>query len=124
MSQTIYNYIEMIKPRITLLVLLTGYLGYYLGLRHISSDLYMVERSSIISFLHLVVGTFLTSSGSAILNQYKEKDLDKLMDRTKNRPLPSNKIEPKNALFLGVIFCFIGFIYLIIFVNLITSLKL
>ncbi len=110
---------KLSKPRITFLVIVTTYLGYYLGLR--SEGLYMIEYNSIISFIHLVVGVFFTSSGSAVLNQYIEKDLDSKMERTKNRPLPSNEVSPIFALFLGVGYCFFGLIYLSYFVNYLTA---
>lgn len=113
------NYIELLKPRITFLVIVTTYLGYYLGLRF--NGLMMVEYISFITFLNLVLGVFLTSSGSAILNQYIERDLDLKMDRTKSRPLPSKKIPPSHALCLGIFFCFFGIIYLYFFVNILTS---
>ena len=61
------------------------------------------------------------SSGSAILNQYIERDPDAKMDRTKSRPLPAKEINPKHALYLGVLSCLIGVIYLFIFINTITS---
>ena len=73
------------------------------------------------TFFNLVLGVILTSSGSAILNQYIERDLDAKMDRTKSRPLPAKEINPKHALYLGVFSCLIGVIYLFIFINTITS---
>jgi len=113
------KYISLAKPRITFLVVVTTYLGYYLGLRY--TGLMMIEFASIVTFFHLVLGVVLTSSGSAILNQYIERDLDAKMDRTKFRPLPSNEINPNSALFLGVFLCLIGIFYLFIFINTITS---
>ena len=110
---------KLSKPRITLLVIVTTYLGYYLGLR--SQNLYMVEYDSIIRFFHLVVGVFFTSSGSAVLNQYIERNLDSKMDRTKNRPLPKNEISPNFALILGSIYCFFGVVYLLNYVNYLTA---
>jgi len=113
------KYISLAKPRITFLVVVTTYLGYYLGLRY--TGLMMIEFASIVTFFHLVLGVVLTSSGSAILNQYIERDLDAKMDRTKFRPLPSNEISPNSALFLGVSSCLVGIFYLFIFINAITS---
>ena len=97
------------KLRITFLVIVTCYLGYYLGIRHENPQQYMVEIDTIIPFLNLVLGTFLTSSGAAILNQYRERHLDKLMDRTKNRPLPTKRISLKNAFFISLFFMSLGF---------------
>ena len=106
------KYINMMKPRITLLVIVTCYLGYYLGVRNNDINSYMADWASIEPFLHLVIGTFLTSSGSAILNQYIERDLDKLMDRTNSRPLPQKEVDHRIALFLGLGFSLFGVWYL------------
>ncbi len=115
----IRDLIALIKIRITLLVLVTSYLGYYLGLRYIG--LQMIELDSIVTFFHLFVGVFLTSSASSILNQYIEVELDAKMLRTKSRPLPNKKINRTTALCLGIILAVIGVFYLYAFVNLITS---
>ena len=81
----IKDFLVLIKIRITILVMITSYLGYYLGLRSLKNPEYMmVEASSIILFLHLLVGIFFTSSSSAILNQYFEIKLDAKMLRTKS----------------------------------------
>ena len=64
----IKTFFMMMKPRIALLVIITSYLGYYLGLRYIG--LIMIEQESIIKFINLAIGVFLTSSSSAIFNQY------------------------------------------------------
>ena len=112
-------FLKLSKPRITFLVIVTTYLGYYLGLRF--NGLMMIEYYSIINFIHLVVGVALTSSGSAILNQYIERDLDSKMNRTKFRPLPLGLISPLFALLIGSLCCFFGVIYLYFFINTITS---
>ena len=98
-------YIQMMKPRISLLVLLTGYLGYYLGLRSIGSNNYD-------NLIFLFIGMFLSSSGCAVLNQYLEKDLDSKMKRTMNRAIPSGKIQPINALLFGSILCVFGVFFI------------
>ena len=113
------TFLELSKPRITFLVIVTTYLGYYLGLRY--NGYMMTEFSTLTIFFHLVLGVALSSSGSAILNQYIERDLDLKMDRTKSRPLPSGKVAPHSALFLGVFCCFSGVLYLYYFVNSVTS---
>ena len=115
----IKDLVVLIKIRITLLVLVTSYLGYYLGLRYIG--LQMIELGSIVTFFHLFTGVVLTSSSSSILNQYIEVDLDAKMLRTESRPLPNKRINKKIALYLGVTLALIGVIYLFVFVNLITS---
>ena len=96
----IKDFLILIKIRITLFVIITSYLGYYLGLRY--SGFIMIELDNIIIFINLVVGVFLTSSASGILNQYLEIDLDAKMSRTQSRPLPSKRINKNTALLLGL----------------------
>ena len=114
------DYLELIKFNISILVMVTCYIGYYLGLRY--EGLKMVEYQSWMTFLYLILGTFLSSSGASILNQYIEVEYDQKMDRTKNRPLPTRKIKLKTALILGIVFSLIGPIILYTQINLLTSL--
>ena len=107
-------YIQMMKPRISLLVLLTGYLGYYLGLRSIDSNNYD-------NLIFLFIGMFFSSSGCAVLNQYLEKDLDSKMKRTMNRAIPSGKIQPINALLFGSILCVFGVFFIYQTINYLTT---
>ena len=118
----IKDFLVLIKIRITLLVMVTSYLGYYLGLRSLSNPEYlMIEKSSIIIFIHLLIGIFFTSSASAILNQYFEINLDAKMLRTKQRPLPCNRIDKNIALLIGILFGIFGIVYLFFRVNPLTS---
>ena len=113
------DYKLMMKPRITMLVLVTSYLGFYLGLR--SMDQYFFTTDQVLLFIHLIVGTFLTASGAAVLNQVIEKDHDAKMKRTKNRPIPSGRIDWRHALNFGVVLCIVGSVYLFQFTNTLTG---
>ena len=104
-------YFQLIKMNITILVVITSYLGYYLGLRYMGY--LMLEYESWINFLYLILGTFVSSSGACILNQYFEVEFDMKMNRTKNRPLPKGIIKLNNALILGLFFSFFGPIILL-----------
>ena len=115
----INNLLTMMKPRITILVIITSYLGYYLGLRY--TGLVMIELDSIIRFIHLAIGVFLTSSSSSIFNQYFEVDLDAKMSRTMLRPLPTKKVKKKTALMLAIFLSILGVLYLFYLVNAITA---
>ena len=112
-------YFQLIKMNITILVVITSYLGYYLGLRYMGY--LMVEYESWINFLYLILGTFISSSGACILNQYFEVEFDMKMNRTKNRPLPTGIIKLNNALILGLFFSFFGPIILLK-INFLTAL--
>ena len=100
------SYFQLIKMNITILVVITSYLGYYLGLRYMG--LVMIEYESWIVFIYLILGTFISSSGACILNQYFEVEFDKKMERTKSRPLPTKAIGLNIALILGLAFSVIG----------------
>ena len=113
------DFIVLIKIKITIFVLITSYLGYYLGLRFIGLN--MVEFYSIVTFIHLIIGVFFTSSSSSIFNQYFETNLDKKMQRTQSRPLPNKRINKQMALFLAILFAIIGVVYLFILINPITA---
>ena len=114
-----YNYLELGKPRIGLLVIITAYLGYYLGLR--SDGSHMLEYTEWNTLIHLLLGMFLSCSGACAFNQIFEVDVDSKMDRTKNRPLPLNKISFINAYLFAMFLFLFSSIYLFIFVNIWTA---
>ena len=119
MREKISNYIELTKPRITMLVLVTAYLGYYLGLR--SQDNHMASLDSWIVLFYLLLGTWGTSASAAVLNQLIERRQDAEMMRTKNRPLVRGSIQWVPALVFGIILGACGFFFLYSFVNHITA---
>ena len=105
-------YIELLKPNIMSLVLVSTVLGYFLGGDGID------DYSKLLITL---LGTALTAGGAGALNHYLERDADKLMQRTKNRPLPSGLIPPGNALLFGILLVFLGTIILVTQINLLTG---
>jgi len=115
----IKDFLVLIKIRITIFVIITSYLGYYLGLRY--SGFRMIEIDNIIIFIYLIVGVFLTSSASGILNQYFEIELDSKMMRTESRPLPTGRINKNIALLIGLLLSVIGVLWLCLFVNILTA---
>ena len=115
MSKSLKPFIEIIKPRIVFLVLVTTYLGYYLGLRSIDSHMLSIDEWII--FFHLIFGTFLTCASACALNQTLEYQYDKKMDRTKDRPIPKGIISFNTGLLYSVSMGIFGVIYLYLFVN-------
>jgi len=101
-------YLELTKPRITFLIVLTAAAGFALA---------SPGRVDYPAMLTAMVGIALLSSGIATLNQYMERDLDGLMRRTANRPLPSGKLLPWEALAFGAGLTVVGEIYLAVLVN-------
>ena len=101
-------YVELTKPRITFLIVLTSAAGFGLA---------TPGRVNYAALLSSMVGIALLSSGIAALNQYMERDLDGLMRRTVNRPLPSGKLLPWEALCFGLGLTVVAEGYLAIVVN-------
>lgn len=97
-------YKALTKPRLSLMSVLTAVGGYWISDPIVSWQV----------LLSLVVGTSLAAGGASALNQYLERDLDRLMDRTRGRPLPLGMIDPKNALWFGLLLSGfgIGILYL------------
>ena len=85
-------YADLFKARLTLLVLLTTLVGFYLGFRGPVDYLLM---------LHTLLGTALVASGAAALNQLLEREYDAKMRRTQDRPLPSGRLQPQTVLMVG-----------------------
>ena len=93
---------ELTKFRLTLSVVFSSFISYFLG----------ASEVNYIQLFYLITGGILIVSSSNIFNQIIERDLDKLMKRTQNRPLPKNEITPKLALFLAIASCVIGLIFM------------
>ena len=119
LKTTLSAYIELTKPRIILLVLVTAYLGYYLGLR--SQGSHMATVDSWLILFYLILGTWATSAGAAVLNQVIERRHDAKMARTKNRPLVIGKISPMNALVFGMVLSLGGYVFLYYLINPLTA---
>jgi len=106
-------YIELTKPRITTLIVLTSAAGFALASR---------AGINYLLFAHTLIGIGLLSSGIGTLNQYMERDLDGLMRRTAERPLPSERLFPFEALWFGISLTLMAEVYLALFVNVLTAL--
>ena len=102
------DFSELVKARLTLLVLLTTAVGYYLG---------AAGPISLAGLFHAVFGTALAAAGAAALNQWWERRLDALMLRTKTRPIPAGRMSPRDALILGCLLSIAGVVYLTILSN-------
>ena len=103
---------ELSKLNILSLVLVATFLGFYLG-----SNGEMEYNKLLLTLF----GTALTAAGSGSLNHYLERDADKKMDRTRNRPLPSGTLTPLFAVLYGMALVVVGSVTLAYFVNLLTG---
>jgi len=103
---------DLVKARLTTLVLLTTLVGFYLG-----------ETGSVnyLLMFHALFGTALVASGAAALNELLEREYDAKMRRTASRPLPSGRLQPATVAIFGGVCSVAGLLYLALLVNLITS---
>lgn len=92
------EYVELAKPRITTLVVITAAVGYAVGPGAFDPSV----------FAALVLGTALVSAGSSALNQVWERAQDAMMERTRNRPIPSGRIAPADGRAFGLLLCASG----------------
>lgn len=103
---------DLVKARLTTLVLLTTVVGFYIGEQ---GPLHLVL------FINTLAATGLLAGGAAALNQWLERDYDAKMRRTMDRPLPSGRLQPATAAIFGGVTSVAGLAYLALAVNLLTS---
>jgi protoheme IX farnesyltransferase len=97
------DFAELVKARLTILVLLTTAVGFYLG---------AAGAINYAALLHAVFGTAMAAAGAAALNQWWERRLDALMQRTRTRPIPGGRMLPRDALIVGTLLALAGVVYL------------
>lgn len=111
-AEKVKIYTELVKFRLSFLVAFSSAFGYVLA-----------SPASIdwLTLMILSTGGFMVSGASITLNQIIEKDLDALMERTKNRPLPTGRISVQEAYVFAATFGGIGLGLLLIFTNPLTT---
>jgi heme o synthase len=110
------DFYELTKPRMNFLVLITTMVGYYMA------GSTWANHPNWLRVLNTLLGTALTAAAAGVLNQVIERDYDKLMPRTKHRPLPAGRVTRRDATIYGITLGIAGVVYLALFVNLLTSL--
>lgn len=108
----IRGYWELSKPRISLMVTLTGAVGFLMG---------MASGASFTGLFHVMLGTFLVSAAANTLNQIFERTPDAQMRRTANRPLPTGRISPLQAGIFASVLGVGGVLYVTLFLNGLTG---
>ena len=111
------DYIELTKPRITWLILMSTGIGYFFGLPS-----HAWGAINWLLLLNTILGTGLIASGTAALNQWYERAADLKMHRTSGRPLPSGRLLAGRALAFGIVLSVAGFVELWLAVNLLSGL--
>jgi heme o synthase len=102
------GYVELTRPRLAVMVLFTVAAGFGLA---------SAGAPDLARLLHTVFGTALVVAGATALNQVLERHSDAQMDRTRNRPLPSGRLQPVEVLIFGVIMALAGLAYLAVTVR-------
>lgn len=115
-TDLVRDYAELTKARITTLIVLTAWCGYFFG-AHKSG-----VSSWSIGLLHALLGVALVSSGTATLNEVLESNVDARMRRTANRPVPSGRMSRVHATTVGLALTLGGSLYLLFFANALTGL--
>jgi protoheme IX farnesyltransferase len=106
------DFYELTKPRLNFLVLVTTMVGYFMAVRMRGDWSHLVAT---------LLGTALTAAGASVLNQVIERDHDKLMPRTRLRPLPDGRISPREGIIYGCVLGIGGVVYLALGVNYLTA---
>lgn len=107
------SYVELTKPSITWLILMSTGVGYYFGMR--------AGHWNWVALAHTLLGTGLMASGTATLNEWYERAADAKMRRTRSRPLPSGRVSPAAALAFGIVLSVLGCLELALAVNLVAA---
>jgi protoheme IX farnesyltransferase len=102
------DFVTLTKPRLNFLVLLTTAAAYSLGAG---------PGSTLVAFAHTLLGTFLVAGGASALNQVWERETDKLMRRTRMRPMADMRLQPATATAFGLLLTVIGAAELAYFLN-------
>jgi len=111
-ARRVLAYAELGKPRVVVMVLITTFVGFYLGSRGMPDYLRLLPT---------LIGTALAAAGTLALNQYLERDVDSKMQRTRFRPLPEGRLQPSEALAFGAFTTLAGLAYLALAVNLVCA---
>jgi protoheme IX farnesyltransferase len=98
------DFLALTKPRLNLLVIATAAAGYYLGAPG--------ERFEYLTLLHTLMGTALVAGGSAAFNQLVERRVDALMERTRRRPLASERLGVTEAFWFATLLSVAGLVWL------------
>jgi len=111
-SRRVMDFVTLTKPRVVLMIVVTTAVAYHLG---------SVGRPDWVHALHTLVGTALAAAGTLGLNQFLERERDALMRRTQDRPIPSGRLAPSEALGFSALVASVGLGYLAVAVGLVAA---
>nr|AIF03880.1 protoheme IX farnesyltransferase (cyoE) [uncultured marine thaumarchaeote KM3_16_C10] len=107
--------IEISKPRIVILLVITAVTSMYAASKLVGPEL------DTWGLIHIIIAGGLASAGSSALNHYYDRDIDPLMTRTSTRPIPSGRIKPNSVLIYGLIVSVISVVYGALALNFVSA---
>lgn len=110
---TLSDYYELTKPGITFTVVSSMMIGFLMG---------SAGSVNFVNMIHAIFGTYLIAAGTAAHNMFLERDLDGIMKRTSQRPIPAYRIEPRQSLLFSMSLILGGLVYLLLMVNIVAGL--
>src|SRR6267154_3798495 len=110
-SSRVRDYVDLLKPRVMSLVVFTGLVGVVIAPGHLHPFM------AALAVLAIALG----SGAAGCINMWYERDLDALMTRTRNRPLPSGRVEPDDALGLGVLLSIFSVALMVLATNFVAA---
>lgn len=110
---TVSDYYELTKPGITFTVVSSMLIGFLMG---------SAGAVSWVTMIHAIFGTYMIAAGTAAHNMFMERDLDGIMRRTSQRPLPAYRIKPAQSLIFSMSLIIGGLLYLLLMVNIVAGL--
>lgn len=111
-SSLVRDILILLKLRMGFLAAIIALAGYYMG---------STGPVSVAGMLHAFFGTWFVSSGAFLLNMYLERDIDTLMARTADRPLPAGRMSPLPVFIAGLLLSSFGILYLALTTNLLAA---
>jgi protoheme IX farnesyltransferase len=110
---TVSDYYELTKPGITFTVVSSMLIGFLMG---------SAGAVNWVTMIHAIFGTYMIAAGTAAHNMFMERDLDGIMRRTSQRPLPAYRIKPAQSLIFSMSLIIGGLAYLLFMVNIVAGL--
>ena len=116
LKNVIFLFGDLIKARQTILLVYTGIMGFFI------TTISEIGEVNWFDLIYLFLSLYFAISGSTVLNMYIDKGIDAIMERTKDRPLPSGKISPLTVLVVGIVLIVLGILLSFLTLDWLTTL--